>query len=221
MMEKNKLLITEALDEKALLSKRIHSKIESAKLVDFMKHNEDKVCVTMESEEEFRKNALASYQQIMDLIQRYQKLEAAIIVSNAITQIETSYGKMSVAAAIAMRNRLRESEKIGVTTSFEYMLEQHLQCSYSECLRTIGAKNQRLQETASTMRLTILGKEKAAKDDISLEVVEAYIKENTMEIVDPLGVLKKIDELKTKRTTLLTELETMIKISNATTFVEV
>ena len=72
MMEKNKLLITEALDEKALLSKRIHSKIESANLVDFMKHNENKVCVTMESkifrivfDEWFLKEFLNRYSDIL------------------------------------------------------------------------------------------------------------------------------------------------------------
>ena len=220
-MEKNRLLITQALDEKSLLVKKIRDKIEAADFIDVKKHNEEKVCFTKETEEEFKKNALAAYQQIKDLIDRYQKLEAAIIVSNAETQIETSYGVMSVAAAIAMRNRLRESELRGFKDAFEYILENQMRGNYARALHFLEEKNQALQTTAANMRLTILGKEKPSKDDIGLEVVETYIKENTMEFVDPLGVLKKVEELKQKRATLLAELDTMIKVSNATTFIEI
>ena len=220
-MEKNKLLITQALDEKALLVKRIRDKIELSNLIDVKKHNEEKVYFTKEAEDEFKKNALAAYQQIVDLIDRYQKLEAAIIVSNATTQLETSYGIMSVAAAISLRNRLRDCEVRGAKEAFEYMLEAHMQQNYTGALETLEEKNQALQATAANMRLTILGKEKQTKDDAGLEVVEAYVKENTMELVDPLGVLKKMEELKQKRMTLITELDTLIKISNATTFIEI
>ena len=70
------------------------------------------------------------------------------------------------------------------------------------------------------MRLSILGKDSRMKEDKPLEVVEAYVKENTTEIVDPLGVEKKMEKILTKKTTLLRELDTQIKVSNATTFIE-
>ena len=47
------------------------------------------------------------------------------------------------------------------------------------------------------------------------------MKENTTELVDPLDVKKKMEALEEKRNTLLTELDTQIKVSNATTFVEI
>ena len=53
------------------------------------------------------------------------------------------------------------------------------------------------------------------------EIVDTYIHQNTSEIVDPLDILKKIDALTEKRNTLLYELETQIKVSNATTFIEI
>ena len=71
------------------------------------------------------------------------------------------------------------------------------------------------------MRLSILGKDTKVKDEKPLEVVEAYVKENTTELVDPLDVQKKISVLQEKRDTLLTELDTQIKVSNATTFIEI
>ena len=71
------------------------------------------------------------------------------------------------------------------------------------------------------MRLSILGKDTKVKDDKPLEVVETYVYENTTEVVDPIDVRKKIEDLQEKRDTLLTELDTQIKVSNATTFIEI
>ena len=87
-------------------------------------------------------------------------------------------------------------------------------------LDEIERKNRQLQTTAENMRLSILGKDTKVKDDKPLEVVEAYVKENTTELVDPLDVKKKLEALEEKRSTLLTELDTQIKVSNATTFIE-
>ena len=47
------------------------------------------------------------------------------------------------------------------------------------------------------------------------------MKENTTELVDPLDAKKKIEALQERRNALLTELDTQIKVSNATTFIEI
>lgn len=51
-------------------------------------------------------------------------------------------------------------------------------------------------------------------------MVDAYIRENTNEVIDPLESQKKAEELRGKINTLLTELDTQIKVSNATTTIE-
>ena len=71
------------------------------------------------------------------------------------------------------------------------------------------------------MRMSILGKDTKVKDDKPLEVVDTYVKENTTELVDPLNIKEKISLLKEKRDTILSELDTQIKVSNATTFIEI
>ena len=48
------------------------------------------------------------------------------------------------------------------------------------------------------MRLSILGKDSKTKDDKPLGVVDAYVKENTTELVDPLDIKKKIESLEEK-----------------------
>jgi hypothetical protein len=78
-----------------------------------------------------------------------------------------------------------------------------------------------IQNTAESMRLSILGKDSKTKDDKPLGVVDAYVKENTTELVDPLDIKKKIESLEEKNNTLLKELDTQIKVSNATTLIEI
>ena len=50
--------------------------------------------------------------------------------------------------------------------------------------------------------------------------MDAYIRENTTEIIDPLDVRTKAQELRDRMDTLLKELDTQIKVSNATTMIE-
>ena len=80
-----KMLVTQALDERDLLVKKINSKIAKASFVDTIKPNEEKVFAGNMKKEDYAKEAEAAFQQIMDLIDRYQKIDAAIVASNAST----------------------------------------------------------------------------------------------------------------------------------------
>ena len=219
MANEVRLLVTQALDERDLLNKKINDKIMSAVFVDVVKHNEETVLNRRVDRETFQKEAQSSFQQINDLIERYKNIEAAIVESNANTFIETSYGKFSIAAAIALRNRLRGDLKFDGKADFETTLYQKMQDTYDECVMTMEIKNKALAETAEQMRLSILGKETKVKNDKPLEVVETYIKENSMELADPLNIVSKMEQLQERKDKLLSELETQIKVSNATTFI--
>ena len=217
----DKMLVTQALDERDLLVKKINDKIEKANFVDTIKPNEEKVLDARVSREEFAKEAEGAYQQIQDLIDRFQKIDAAIVASNANTKINTSYGEFTVAGAISLRSRLRGIGSYDGDADFEAALQLKMEKDFQKRLSAAELKNKQLQSTAESMRLSILGKDTKVKDEKPLEVVEAYVKENTTELVDPLDVQKKTAMLKEKRDTLLTELDTQIKVSNATTFIEV
>lgn len=221
MEHTTKILVTQALDERDLLVKKINDKIQSAVLADVIKRNEEKVYNRRISREEFRKEAESAYQQIVDLIDRYNRLEAAIVESNANTYITTSYGRFSVAGAITLRNRMRGDIKYGGVADFETTLLLKLKKSYHDCIDTVERKNKSLADTAEEMRLSILGRETKGKDDKPLEVVETYIRENTMELADPLDIVKKMEILTERKDKLLNELETQIKVSNATTFINI
>ena len=217
----DKMLVTQALDERDLLVKKIQDKISKANFVDTVKPNEEKVLDARVTREEFAKEAESAYQQIQDLIDRFQRIDAAIVASNAQTKINTSYGEFTVAGAISLRSRLRGAGIYDGEADFESALQDKMQSDYEDRVSRADIKNRQLQSTAENMRLSILGKDTKVKDEKPLEVVEAYVRENTTELVDPLDVTKKVEKLKEKRDTLLTELDTQIKVSNATTFVEI
>ena len=216
-----KMLVTRALDERDLLVKKITDKIAMASFVDTIKPNEEKVYEKRIEKSEYAKEAEAAYQQIIDLINRFQKIDAAIVDSNAKTEVTTSYGTFTVAGAISLRSRLRGMDAYDGEADFEGKLQEKLRRDYNERVRFCDVKNSQLQSTAENMRLSILGRDAKAKDDKPLGVVDAYVRENTTELVDPLDVKNKLEVLEEKRNILLSELDTQIKVSNATTFVEI
>lgn len=216
-----KMLVTQALDERDLLVKKIQDKITKASFTDVKKHNEKKVVERRVLEETFRQEAESAYQQIMDLIERFQKIDAAIVASNAGTMIHTSFGDYTVAGAISLRSRMRGNGSYDDEADFEQRLCVKMKNELDKRLISVENKNKQLETTAESMRLSILGKDTKSKDDKPLEVVASYVQENTSELVDPLDVQKKVEEIQEKRTKLLSELDTQIKVSNATTFIEI
>lgn len=215
-----KMLVTQALDERDLLVKKIQDKIAKASFTDVKKHNEEKVLERRISEESFKQEAESAYQQITDLIERFERIDAAIVASNAATIIHTSFGDYTVAGAISLRSRMRGSGSYEDEADFEQSLYYKMKNELDKCLLSIENKNRQLETTAESMRLSILGKDSKTKDDKPLEVVNTYVQENTTELVDPLEVQKKIEEIQENRAKLLAELDTRIKVSNATTFIE-
>ena len=208
-----KMLVTQALDERDLLVKKIQDKIEKASFTDVKKHNEKKVFDRRVLEATFCQEAESAYQQIMDLIDRFQKIDAAIVASNAATMIHTTFGDYTVAGAISLRSRMRGNGSYDFEADFEQSLYTKMKNELDKRLITIESKNKQLESTAESMRLSILGKDSKAKDDKPLEVVATYVQENTAELVDPLDVQKKVEKIREKRSKLLSELDTQIKVS--------
>ena len=138
----------------------------------------------------------------------------------AVSRVSTSYGEFTVAGAIALRNRLRGTGLYENDADCECKLADKLKKQYEAAVQTADLRNKMLDSQAEDMRLSILGKDSKARDTKPLEVVDTYIRENTTEIIDPLDSKGKAHELREKVQSLITELDTRIKVSNATTTIE-
>lgn len=166
------------------------------------------------------------------------RLEAAIVQSNSETVIETSFGKLTVTAAIAMRNRLRQSRhplfgrtgRFGlpqnedddqIYSDFERRLTEIMENQYETILKEVRDRNADLEKNASEMRKEILGKETRGKDDaIRLKGGGYLCKGKYYRAAGPLEIHRKLQEIRQNREAMMAELNTKLKISNATTMIE-
>lgn len=218
-----KMLLTQALDERDSLKEEIRKLIEntSSCFVDVIRENDKKTYKKELEEEAFITETKELYERIQARIKRYYAIEKGILASNASNIISTQIGDMTITGAISLRNRLRGKGAYGRTGLFEKNLEEEMEQELARYEKRCANQNELLSDRAAKMRLSILGKDNKGKQDQFLDVVEAFLKENTVELVDPLHIKKCSEANAARRDELLTELDTKIKVSNATVFVEI
>ncbi len=230
-MEENKITVVQALDERDLLVRKIKGKIQKAQLIDLVRPKAAVTWLKRRSRTAFVTEAQSSLQQIQDLIARYDLLNTAIALSNATTYLETSRGRMTISGAIALRNRLRGRGPFGELTDFEGMLAQQMEKNFRELTELQRKKNEALRREKSAQKKGDSGAEiillqsagRMEKEAEALRTEKAGKEKNTelLRIFDPLHTRKMAEEIIERREALLAELETKIKISNATTYVAI
>lgn len=209
-MEKQTMLVTQGLNELKLLDARIHGVIGNSTFVTSAKTVETKVTPNM-TKDEFRDKARANYQSIIDLISRRASIKAAIVESNAKTTVDINGEIMTVAAAIEIKN------------SIEY--EQSLLISITNDLNgataNMNSKNSRLEEEIDHLISIEVGKDKKAVDE-GFEAITNYKRKNgEYSLIDPLNAQEIIDELRKKTEGFLSQVDSVLQISNCITTIEI
>ena len=225
------ILVINALNERDLLRDRIFQQIGKMRFVDYKKQCEERTAGMLMEEKAFCEKVKSDFQSFQDLIRNYDEIDAAIVASNATTIIKTKYGEYTVAAAIAQKQRLKvssERENSRRTPLFDASRTikgdeaiQLMQNQMVEVMEKVKKAQTSLEASAEEMRNSILGSDKAKKDAASMAVVDEYLKTNRYKLVDPLNLTEKLAQMKTDRDALYSELDTAIKISNATTKIQV
>lgn len=237
-MEENRITVVQALDERDLLVKKIMSKTQKAQFADIIRPKAAVTWETRMTRAAFAAEAQSALQQIQDLIGRYDRLNAAITQSNATTYLDTSRGRMTVSCAIALRNRMRGSGTYGELTDFEGRLVRRMETNYQEAQEQQRRKNEAVRKEtaaqkkgASRTQIVLMKNGRAAgrsQDGAPAEKQEKSGRDpkqeksgELMRLFDPLNLRRRAEAIAEERESLLAELETKIKISNATTFVYV
>ena len=112
-----KMLLTQALDERDSLKEEIRKLIEntSSCFVDVIRENDKKTYKKELEEEAFITETKELYERIQARIKRYYAIEKGILASNASNIISTQIGDMTITGAISLRNRLRGKGAYGRT----------------------------------------------------------------------------------------------------------
>lgn len=213
------MLVCNALDERDFLRKKIISAINSANFIACKRVKDEKVRTTGYIDPKtFESEAKSTYQSITDMIDRYNRLDTAITLANASTDIKLSDGTvMTRAAAISMRKALVGDTSTDFTGKLINVLERQF-ASVSATANELNAKADRELEQYKD-NMTSGDKAKELTPAVT-QTLESLVADNRADIIDPIGVEKEIKKLEDKYETLKKELDSAIKVSNATTFVE-
>ena len=211
-----KLLIADALDERDFLKVKIRKAISNCSFIT-VKRKKDKNTKDGVDPEVFKQKAASDFQSITDLINRLKKINSAIIVSNATTMITLKSGiTMTRAEAISRRKELRSQS----SEDLEYMFIDTMRNMISTTQRDYSRLTKIADDSAEAHNNNITSKEKELTEK-EVEAVKVLAEGNYPEIIDPINLEEKYNQRLDQYSLLCKELDTAIKVSNATTYIEI
>lgn len=211
-MTNETMTIHKALCELKTLDSRINKKISNSIFVVTNKHSNDKIfgvpvadyCKEMESD----------YQSITDLMRRRAAIKAAVVKSNAETTVTINNRQYSVATAIEMKN-----SGIPLMQNLLRRMEHTNRIARSDADKFNGDQ---LEARADEYVKSLYGGSdlKSASDEIK-KVRADFIAAQTLDVVDPIGVVSKMEALEKEISDFLVDVDSALSVSNALTSVEI
>lgn len=202
--------ITEALRELKTLDKRINKNING----NYIKLKQNgKVLNSSVGVTEMEKQIKSSYQSVIDLIDRRQKIKNNIVQSNAITKITVNGKSMTVADAIEYKSSIIYKKK----------LLQELSHQLDKALYEVNERKVDIEEKAQRMVETMVGTEDAKNISANKyeEMVGAFIKKNEYEFIDPLGIQNIIEKMGDEIEEFEANIDVVLSVSNAKTEIDI
>lgn len=206
-----KMTIHKALCELKILDSRINNAISSARFCLANKHSNEKVNgVTVE---EYQETMKASYNKASDLIRRREAIKRAVVLSNAKTIVKIGGKEYTVAEAIEMNNH-------GIDLKLQ--LKNAMKKQYDSAMTAIISKNSVVDDKATEYVVGLFGqKESKTANEEYEKARKSYIEANTMELIDPVNILEKIEALEVEIADFTTEVDSALSVSNALTEIAV
>ena len=206
-----KMTIHKALCELKILDSRINNAISSARFCLANKHSNEKVNgVTVE---EYQETMKASYNKASDLIRRREAIKRAVVLSNAKTIVKIGGKEYTVAEAIEMNNH-------GIDLKLQ--LKNAMKKQYDSAMTAIISKNSVVDNKATEYVVGLFGqKESKTANEEYEKARKSYIEANTMELIDPVNILEKIEALEVEIADFTTEVDSALSVSNALTEITV
>lgn len=205
------MTVHKALAELKILDSRIGDAILSGDFVITKKNNQD--TVKGKTAEQYKTKATESYQKASDLIRRRNAIKNAVVVSNANTTVKIGDAEYTVVEAIEKKNHGMD---------YYVQLRDVLRQQFAKQKADLEKHNTSLQQKAEQFVTGLMGGKDVKTDSAEFSnAVDTYIKSNTMTLLDPLGIEKKIEELDDMINTFLPEVDAALSVSNAITIITV
>lgn len=211
-MTTEKMTIHKGLAELKVLEIRIMKTVSDGTYCVANKHSNEKINGV--PVEDYKKIMHGAYDKVIDLIARYKAIKKAVTLSNAKTIVEIGGEKYTVAEAIWMKNH-------GV--EYDEKLLNELQEQYNKAQAKILKQNGNdLEQRAEQYVVGIYGSKEGKTNTNDFEKTKQdFITSQTFELVDPIRILDKIEDLEEKISTFKAEVDAALSTSNALTVIEV
>lgn len=216
MATKEQMTVHKALAELKVIDSRINNAIWSGTFVVANKHSNDKIHgMTIN---EFKNSMKSDFQKVSDLIARRNAIKKAVVASNAVTKVKVGDTEYTVATAIEMKNHGMEFKN-----TFKKCLESQYAVAKNELDKNSGDP---LEKRAENYVLSVIQAQpkdsKMAVDSEAMKNLRAqYIKDNTYDIIDPIGVKDAIEQLDNEISSFITEVDAALSVSNALTVLDI
>ncbi len=205
------MTVHKALSELKILGSRIEAAISQGDFVRTKKNNQEKV--NGRTVDEFKSRANESYQKAYDLIRRRNAIKDSLNVSNAMTKVSIGEKKYTVVETIDKKNHGMD---------YYRRLRDHLIKQYTKAKTELEKNNTALQEKGEKFVTGMMGDKDAKTSGKEFdEAVSIYIKSNSMELIDPLSIEKKIEELDDMISSFMSEVDAALSVSNALTTITI
>lgn len=203
------MTITRALSEIKLLDKRIAKSNAELIAVDATKPRGKVTLVKRIRPEDVTE---ASFTSLMDLINRRELIKGAIVQSNAKTSVQIGQRSMTVASAIEAK----------ASIVFKKAVLQNLKNQLQQAREIVDVSNQQM-ELQAIKSAEAAGNKRDSKDTAEdfTAFVEAFRKNNTAELLNPLKVEEKIKTLETEVEEFESNVDFALSESNAKTTIDV
>ena len=210
-MDMEKMLVSVALNELKLLDSRIIKEIDRGSFISRAKKSSPKVSPAM-SKEEFIEEAKSKFNSVKDLIERRAKIKAAIVDSNAKTEVEIDGVKMTRADAIERKSSI----------NYEKLMLNELKDQLNIHTAKVNSSNYEVDNKIDSLVQAAYGKE--GKNNIKQEdydaIAKPYREANEWDIVDPLNLKDVIEEMEKRIDGFESNVDSALQISNCTTYIE-
>lgn len=215
-MTNEKMTVHKALAELKIIDDRINNAIASGTYVITNKHSNTKIHgMTID---DFKTSMKADFQKVSDLIARRNAIKRAVVASNAVTKVKVGDNEYTVAEAIEMKNHGMEFKN----TFKNYIARQYANAK-NEFDKNSGEPLERRAENYVLSVIQAQPKDsKMAVDSDAMKNLRAqYIKDNTYDIIDPIGVNDVIEKLDNEISSFITEVDAALSVSNALTVLDI
>lgn len=214
-MTNEKMTIHKALAELKIIDDRIRTAINTTVYIKAVKHSAKKINgMTIP---EFSESITSGYKRVNDLINRRNAIKRAVVLSNATTTVTINGVEYTVAEAIEMKNHGMDFLKI--------LLNTMTRSNRMEMTELENHSGEKMEYNAQNYILNVLGtqnsKDSRIDSDEMKKLREVYIENNTYDLIDPLKIKSKMQELDDKINNFMTEVDAALSVSNALTVIEI